>query len=129
MLGFPDETLEEMVETVNFAVTCARLGMQECNIFPVSAYPGTELAHGLDHSVFRSTIYHGHDHDNRPITEFESSEARSEKRLSIYAAVPDADLNPYVNRQQLLELIRLAYQKVERREDLTLSEIQEIQNR
>lgn len=128
MLGFPDESLEEMVETINFAVDCARLGMQECNIFPVSAYPGTELARGLSSTHFKSTVYHGKDRTNRSIDECGDAEARSDKRLSIYGGVPDADLNPLLDRNQLLELTRLAYQKVERRESISLAEVMALQS-
>ncbi|MFZ2958629.1 MAG: radical SAM protein [Candidatus Ozemobacteraceae bacterium] len=123
MLGFPDETPAEMVETVNFAVDLKRLGMDECNIFPVSLYPGTELAKGHDRSAFRSEIYKGFDPENRRIDTLAEDEDKGEKRLSIYASVPTVDLNPWLDQGALLELVKLAYNKVEAKEDLTIEEV------
>ncbi|MBF0543567.1 MAG: cobalamin-dependent protein [Candidatus Riflebacteria bacterium] len=44
MLGFPDETPQEMAETINLASTLKRNGMTFFTFFPVTIYPGTELA-------------------------------------------------------------------------------------
>lgn len=122
MLGFPGETPAEMAETINFAVMLKKAGMSECNFFPVSVYPGTELAAGLDRSAFRSGIYAGYDRENRPVEAF-SAEARGEKRLSIYANIPTADINEYLTHEQLLELVKTAYIKVESTESITVGEI------
>ncbi len=123
MLGFPDETIEEMRKTINFAVECAKLGMHEAGFFPVSAYPGTELAKNLNHEMCISTVYNDVDGANKALDEFESAEERAEKRLSIYANIPDVSLNKFLNRDQLIELIKLAYIKVERHEELSLDEM------
>ncbi|MBF0499805.1 MAG: B12-binding domain-containing radical SAM protein [Candidatus Riflebacteria bacterium] len=123
ILGFPDETPQEMVETVNFAVDLKRDGMDECNIFPLSLYPGTELAKGYDRSGFRSDIYKGFDRGNRPIEELSKDEDHGEKRLSIYSSVPSADLNSWLGHEALLALVKLAYNKVEKKEYLTLEEL------
>ncbi len=122
MLGFPGETPAEMAETINFAVTLKKAGMSECNFFPVSVYPGTELAAGLDKSSFRSGIYAGYDRENRPVDAL-CPEARGEKRLSIYANVPTADINGYLTHERLLDLVKTAYIKVEKAESITPGEI------
>ena len=126
MLGFPDETPVEMLVTINFAVACARLGMNECNFFPVSIYPGTELARGLNEDWFRSSVYHAFDLQNQAVEDLKPGENRGEKRLSIYAGIPDADINQYLSRDGLLELIKLSYNKVEAREELGPDELADI---
>lgn len=57
MLGFPDETPEEMVETINFACELKELGMGECSFFPVSVYAGTELANQVNRDSCVSKVY------------------------------------------------------------------------
>lgn len=122
MLGFPGETPAEMAETINFAVTLRKAGMSECNFFPVSIYPGTELATGCSASAFTSGIYAGYDRENKPISAFDA-EARGEKRLSIYANIPTADINEFLTHAQLLSLVKTAYVKVEKAESITPEEV------
>jgi len=126
MLGFPDETPAEMVETINFAVKLKKAGMSECNFFPVSVYPGTELARGCDKSAFQSGIYTGYDRENRAIDEF-APDARGEKRLSIYAGIPTSDINAFLTHDQLLDLVKTAYVKVEKIEPMALGEFPPLQ--
>lgn len=126
MLGFPTETPEEMVETINFAIECKRLGMNEANFFPVSIYPGTELSEGLEVDLFKSTVYQQFDFDNKSVDSFATEEERAEKRLSIYANIPEADINSFLTQKQLLQLIRLAYMKLDRMEDIAVGEIEAI---
>lgn len=43
MMGFPDETHDEALETLNFCRTLARIGVQDINVGPFCPYPGSEL--------------------------------------------------------------------------------------
>ncbi|MFZ5952781.1 MAG: B12-binding domain-containing radical SAM protein [Candidatus Rifleibacteriota bacterium] len=116
MLGFPDETPEEILQTINFAVELKALGMEEFNFFPVSIYPGTELAKQFspDHCV--STIYQA---DGAEKKDHDSAEAK----LLRYANIPDADINRSFNSAQILRLVKLAYKKLEESKMTDLSEI------
>jgi radical SAM superfamily enzyme YgiQ (UPF0313 family) len=107
MLGFPDETVEEMAETINFAVKLKRLGMSDCTIFAVNLFAGTELSRHYEEALWQSKVYDGQGH----------------KKLSIYSSIPDVSLNPYVSRQQLLALIKLAYEKIEAIAEISPAEI------
>jgi radical SAM superfamily enzyme YgiQ (UPF0313 family) len=43
IIGFPDETLYEMWETVRFGMKLAWIGVEDLPLFPFVPYPGTEL--------------------------------------------------------------------------------------
>ncbi|MEW6709185.1 MAG: radical SAM protein [Candidatus Riflebacteria bacterium] len=121
MLGFPDETPDEMLQTINFAVELKALGMEEFNFFPVSIYPGTELAKQFspDHCV--SSIYQSNADENGP-------ESSAEAKLLRYANIPGADINCFFNSAQILKLVKLAYLKTECGKTVDLKEIFEIVN-
>lgn len=130
MLGFPDETPAEMLETINFAVELKRLGMGECNFFPVSIYPGTELAKLASDAARTSTIY-GESLGKAPSPAFpEAASGASnngigdpgEEKLRRYANIPKGNVNRFFASTQLLEIVKLAYRKVEATEPATLDD-------
>jgi len=110
MLGFPKETLEEMVQTINFAVELKILGMSDCVIFAVNLFVGTEMSRGFEEEVWQSRVYNGQEHD----------------KLSLYSSVPDVSLNPYIPRNKLLSLIKLAYKKIASKSFITIQEVTEL---
>jgi radical SAM superfamily enzyme YgiQ (UPF0313 family) len=118
MLGFPDETLAEMAETINFAVTLKTMGMADCNIFAVNLFAGTELAskYAVDdmigHAAEGSEIYSGPSHP----------------QLSRYSTVPSIEVNPYVSRDRLLDMIVFAYERIEAREPITAADLEPFTN-
>jgi radical SAM superfamily enzyme YgiQ (UPF0313 family) len=125
MLGFPDETPEEMLQTINFAIELKRLGMTEGNFFPVSVYPGTQLAEQVPAAVQVSAVYESFDFENLSVAEtLRQGGDIGEKRLSIYANLPAAQVNRYCTQAQLVEIIKWAYQKLERAEFASLKELQ-----
>jgi radical SAM superfamily enzyme YgiQ (UPF0313 family) len=122
MLGFPDETPEEMAETINFAVELKHLGMAECNFFPVSIYPGTELAAGVSKLLQVSTIYQGISNPLSQSKPVEAEEDVAEIKLMRYANIPSADINRFFSAAHILDLVKMAYRKVAAGEPVTLSE-------
>lgn len=113
MLGFPDETPEEMVETLNFAVELKRLGMDDCSFFPVSIYPGTELAESAAGDLCVSDVYRG----------TTATDDVGEARLRRYANIPGGDVNAFFTTAQLLEIVKLAYRRVEVAEPVRLEDL------
>ncbi|MBF0500854.1 MAG: B12-binding domain-containing radical SAM protein [Candidatus Riflebacteria bacterium] len=126
MLGFPDETPEEMVETINFAVELKRLGMGECNFFPVSIYPGTELAAQASKRTYTSVIYQKSDSNHSRISESGKDEDIGEAKLMRYANIPGNDVNEYFTTSQLLDIVKLAYHKVDSGQDIALPELPKV---
>ena len=114
MLGFPDETIEEMLETINFAVELKNLGMGEFNFFPVSIYPGTELAARCSKSACVSKVYRKPDKSgsDKDLAQHNVTDI-AEDRLMRYANIPDADINDYFNAAQILSIVKFAYRQVE----------------
>jgi radical SAM superfamily enzyme YgiQ (UPF0313 family) len=43
LIIFPDDTPQDIVKTVQFALKCARMGVQDSTFFPYMPYPGTAL--------------------------------------------------------------------------------------
>jgi radical SAM superfamily enzyme YgiQ (UPF0313 family) len=104
MLGFPDETPEEMLETINFAVELKLRGMGECSFFPVSIYQGTELAENFSRRHFVSGIYE----NSQP----HKADDFAESRMLRYANIPTADINSHFSADQIFKLIRFAYTRL-----------------
>lgn len=117
MLGFPDETAEEMLETINFAVELKQLGMGECSFFPVSIYPGTELAEKFSKAYHVSRIYESDNCSDVNADDF------AETRMKRYANIPDADINSFFTAGQILKIVRFAYQRLEKCEKAEIAEL------
>jgi len=115
MAGFPDETVEEMAETINLAVDLKKAGMTDCTFFIANLYAGTELSSNYDSGLWRSKIYRG--------GERETGGGFSDEKMLRYSSVPDADLNPFLDRSQLVALVKTAYSRINRLEYITASEI------
>jgi anaerobic magnesium-protoporphyrin IX monomethyl ester cyclase len=47
IVGFPDETFEEAMQTVRYCQELARIGVDDVNLGPFCPYPGSELYDGL----------------------------------------------------------------------------------
>lgn len=118
MLGFPDETIEEMAQTINLAVDLIKTGLSDCTFFILNLYAGTELARGFEDRLWKTKLYAGVK-SGRPID-------LGEEKFSRYSSVPAVDINPFLNRFQLVELVKLAYQKINLREYITCAEIENL---
>lgn len=110
MLGFPGETLDEMARTINFAVRLKTLGMSDCVIFAVNLFVGTEMSRGFEEALWQSKVYNGQRHE----------------KLSLYSSVPDVSVNASVPRENLLDLIKLAYDRIASASRITVREITEL---
>ena len=123
MLGFPDETPAEMVETINFAVELKRLGMGECNFFPVSIYPGTELAAQTARSAWASAVYRAVPDREGLYGSAPAAGDIGEAKLLRYANIPKGDVNAFFTGAQVLEIVKLAYRRVETAQEVGLSDL------
>lgn len=119
MLGFPDETPEEMAATVNFAIELKQLGMSDCTFFPVVLYAGTELSQKYGADLWQSQI-HLATADAAPVA------CLAGEKLARYSSVPAADVNVFFNHEQMVQVVQQAYGAVERMQPLLVTELQEI---
>jgi magnesium-protoporphyrin IX monomethyl ester (oxidative) cyclase len=128
MLGFPDETIEEMADTINLAVDLAIIGMKKCSFFPVIVYPGTEMARDFDFQEFDAGIHDDYVIDMAGYTGAASPVNAGDTGISMYSTVPKSDSNPYLNHKGLVQLIKMAYQKVTDKEHITVEEIEALRD-
>lgn len=128
MLGFPDETIQEMADTINLAVELAVIGMKKCSFFPVIVYPGTELARSFDFAEFDAGIYEDYVIDMAGYTGSSAPASAGDTGISMYSTVPKSDSNPYLNHKAIVELIKIAYQKVTDKQPITVAEIEALRN-
>jgi magnesium-protoporphyrin IX monomethyl ester (oxidative) cyclase len=113
MLGFPDETVDEMVDTINLAVELRRLGMDYFSIFPVSVYPGTELARQFPSESFASGLDAHMPEIIRDGLEIDlDNQALLNKRF-----------NQLLNQRQMIDVISFAWEKVDRAEKTCIEEL------
>ncbi len=105
MLGFPDETPEEMAATVNFAIELKRLGMSDCTFFPVVLYAGTQLSQQFGADLWQSQIHQA--------ISVPSEERLADAKLARYSSVPASDVNVFFKHDQMVKIVRAAYSAVE----------------
>ncbi|MFZ2960452.1 MAG: radical SAM protein [Candidatus Ozemobacteraceae bacterium] len=116
MLGFPDETLEEMAETINLAATLKKNGMTFFSIFPVTVYPGTELAKQFMNQPFKSGL------DAHLPEIIRDGLGIGEQS----AGLLDTPFNSVLSQRQMVKLVTFAYQKVECAELISLNDIKQV---
>ena len=116
MLGFPDETPAEMAETINLASSLKRNGMTFFSIFPVTVYPGTELARQFGNPPCRIGI-------DAHLPEIIRDD------LAISAEQAELLKSPYnslMTRRQMVDLVTYAYERVERGATVTAAELERV---
>lgn len=116
MLGFPDENLEEMTETINLAVSLRRSGMSYFSIFPVTVYPGTELAEKFPSEKFSIGLDAHMPEIIRDGIEIDQS---NESYLN-------SRFNAFLTQRQMIEVVTFAWEKVEKAESVTLAELENL---
>lgn len=113
MLGFPDETVAEMAETINMAVELRRLGMDYFSIFPVSVYPGTELARQFPVESFSSGLDAHMPEIIRDGLEIDfQNQALLKQRF-----------NRLLSQRQMIEAVSYAWEKIDRAESICVEEL------
>jgi hypothetical protein len=100
MLGFPDETYDEIAETINYSVLLKHAGLADVAFFPVMPFPGTEIAEMTGVTVYQGAIV---DEANVLDTSFEG------RHLRKYSSKPEVSLNENFTPDELRMLVRFAY--------------------
>ncbi len=122
MIGFPDETLEEMAETINFAVDLKKNNMRDCTFFITNLYAGTEMSKRFEDKLWKTRIYRGKETAADSLKQDAPGDFSDEK-LSRYSSVPAVNINSYLNNTQLVELVKMAYKKINAMEYICPDEI------
>lgn len=107
MIGFPGETLSEMTETINFAVELKKNGMSDCTFFVTNLYAGTEMSKNFEEELWKTMIYKGGE-NSKPA----AAKDFGEEKFSRYSSVPAVNINQYLTNVQLVELVKIAYDKI-----------------
>ena len=116
MLGFPDETPAEMAETINLAATLKRNGMTFFSIFPVTIYPGTELARQFGNQPFRIGI-------DAHLPEIIRDHLRIGEEQAELLKSP---YNSFMTQRQMVDLVTFACERVERGATVTAADIERV---
>ncbi|MBF0500852.1 MAG: B12-binding domain-containing radical SAM protein [Candidatus Riflebacteria bacterium] len=116
MLGFPDETSEDMAATINMASTLKRNGMTFFSIFPVTVYPGTELSKQFSNQPFKIGL------DAHLPEIIRDDLGISEKN----AALLNSPFNSSLTNKQMVNLVTFAYNKVEHAEIIEVDDINRV---
>lgn len=104
MLGFPQETPEQLAATVNYAISLKQQGLEDVAFFPVMPFPGTEIAALARQHVFQGAVIDDIDMYERTF---------AADRLRKYSAKPEVSLNPRFTPEGLRVLVKFAYQRFE----------------
>ncbi len=114
MIGFPDETPAEMAETINLAVALKRAGMDFFSIFPVTLYPGTELANQFPEEDFSCGLDAHMPEIIRDGLEIDRKDHELMGRR----------FNAWLTQQQMVDLVSFAWQQVEKAEPVCEKDIE-----
>ena len=108
IIGFPDESLEEIVMTVKLIFDLKNVGLSDICVFPARPYPGTRLLSecrklfpDVDADRFLDYIYE-HDWETEPSKVVSAY-------LHRYDAIPSTRINRYFSSMQIRKLIREIY--------------------
>jgi len=124
MIGFPDETVEEMAETINFAVELKKNNMRDCTFFVTNLYAGTEMSKRFEDELWKTEIYHGKEKTAAGDLKTAARKDFSDEKFSRYSSVPAVNINPYLNNTQLVELVKTAYRKINAMQYISAAEIE-----
>ena len=124
MIGFPDETFEEMAETINFAVDLKKNKMRDCTFFVTNLYAGTEMSKRFEDKLWKTQIYFDREKTAPGSLVSVVKKDFSDEKFSRYSSVPAVNINPYLNNVQLVELVKTAYRKINALEYISPDEIE-----
>ena len=108
MLGFPDESDDQLGETINFAVELKSLGLSDVAFFPTMPFPGTQLAE-VARKLCGREVLQGAVMDNTILRDH----SFATHRLRKYSARPEVSVNKNFTPQELRYLAKFAYERFE----------------
>lgn len=124
MIGFPDETVGEMAETINFAVDLKKNDMRDCTFFVTNLYAGTEMSKKFEDGLWKTKIYNNDEKAGLESSRAGKPEDFAEEKFSRYSSIPAVNINPYLNNVQLVELVKIAYKKINEKRYISEAEIE-----
>jgi radical SAM superfamily enzyme YgiQ (UPF0313 family) len=104
MLGFPEETYDQIMNTINYAIDLKGKGLSDLAIFPVMPFPGTEISRITGKKVYQGAVI-----DESEIF----SNSFGAYRLKKYSAKPEISLNSVFEPDDLRMLVKFAYERFE----------------
>ncbi len=116
MLGFPDETWEEMAETINLAVALKKTGMTSFSLFPVTVYPGTELARQFPHRPFICSL-------DAHLPEIIRDDLGITRQSPEFL---DSPFNDLLTQRQMVSVITWAWHQIEQAQTVTPDDLRRI---
>ncbi len=108
MLGFPEETHDQLADTINFAVDLKALGLTDVAFFPTMPFPGTQLAQ-VAKDMTGKEVLQGAVMDDTVIRD----RSFANHRLRKYSAKPEVSVNERFTPQELRFLAKFAYERFE----------------
>ncbi len=127
IVGFPQETLEQICETARYILDLAVAGLSDIAIFPARPYPGTRMLHdcillfGEDNFDQLLDFIYLEDHKNE-------SDTWIKEKLFRYNTIPAFSINRSFNNYSIRKIIRSLYNLFHSYSDfshMTLSDIKE----
>jgi len=107
MYGFPDETHEEMKQTLNFALLLRSKGLSDAIFLPVMPYYGTALynrIHKLDDLSYDSEVDNVHF-----CYDWQNSYSERFNNLRKYSYIPIIGPNKTISSNEIREFIKVSY--------------------
>jgi len=109
MVGFPNETVQQMVETAKYIIKLRAAGLEDIAIFPARPFPGTRLLRDCLSIYGEQTL--------EDLLEFQyledfrgESDTRIRAKLHRYNTIPSFQINKYFDNYQVRRIIRALYE-------------------
>lgn len=101
MIGFPNETPEDIKQTLEYACNC---GADDIAINVVKAYPGTEMYKSFKGQIGSNFSYKQVKFSKDPVNEVE-------KRMMKYSSIPEVSCSKYYTVDEMLIMIEKTYEE------------------
>jgi anaerobic magnesium-protoporphyrin IX monomethyl ester cyclase len=108
IIGFPDETIQDIAETTKYILDLRRFGLSDVIFFPARPYPGTRLFNDCIEIYGRENIektlnfeYVKDHHDE--------SDPRIKMKLRKYNTIPAFNVNKYFSTYEIRKMIQAIY--------------------
>ncbi|HPI77170.1 MAG TPA: radical SAM protein, partial [bacterium] len=100
MIGFPNESYEQITDTINFSVSLKDEGLKSVAFFPVMPFPGTSISKETGKEVFQGAII------DDPVS---IGTGYEDNMLRKYSSKPEVSLNKLFSPDDLRLLVKFAY--------------------
>ncbi len=114
IIGFPRETPEQILDTLNYLISLKEEGMKEFDLFQATPYPGTELYRMCNGANPQSHIIEDGNCCKEPVMK---------KQMRRHSFMPCSSPNEFFSSEELRGIIHLTYERFKSGKPLSIDDL------